>query len=231
MQKTRVLVVDDEPQIHRILRPALTACGYEILEATTGGEAVRCIAASAPDVVLLDLGLPDMDGAEVLEKARAFSQVPILIVSARHQESAKVSALDAGADDYVEKPFVIGELLARLRAALRRSGENREQRPAIIKVADVVIDASKRQVTKAGVAVKLTSKEYDLLLVLAQRAGRLLTHHEILTAVWGPAHETDIQYLRVFIAKLRAKIEDDPANPVIIKTELGVGYRFMETEA
>ncbi len=230
MQKLRVLVVDDEPQIHRILRPALTACGYEILEATTGGEALKCIAASAPDVVLLDLGLPDMDGAEVLEKARAFSQVPILIVSARHQESAKVSALDAGADDYVEKPFVMGELLARLRAALRRSGENRAHRPAIIKVADITIDASKRQVTKAGVAVKLTSKEYDLLLVLARRAGRLLTHHEILTAVWGPAHEADIQYLRVFIAKLRAKIEDDPANPAIIKTDLGIGYRFMETE-
>ena len=230
MDKIRMLVVDDEPQIHKILRPAFKACGYEVLEATNGGDALKHIAASEPDIVLLDLGLPDMDGIEVLVKARALSQVPIVILSARHQEIDKISALDCGADDYVEKPFVIGELLARVRAALRRGRENRQQPPATIRVGDLVVDAANRQVTKGGIAVKLTSKEYDLLLVLARGGGRLLTHHEILGSVWGPAHENNIQYLRVFIAKLRAKIEVDPANPHIIMTELGVGYRFMGTE-
>ena len=230
MSKFRVLVVDDEPQIHRILRPALTACGYEVLKATNGREALKVITASAPDIVVLDLGLPDIDGKEVLRKARAFSQAPIIILSARGREIDKITALDSGADDYVEKPFGIGELLARLRAALRHVSHEKEQAPTQIRARDLVVDTSKQQVMKSGSVVKLTSKEYDLLLVLASRAGRLLTHHEILTAVWGPAHENDIQYLRVFIRKLRAKIEDDPTNPRIIVTELGVGYRFIEAE-
>jgi two-component system KDP operon response regulator KdpE len=231
MDKYRILVVDDEPQIHRILRPALTACGYEVLEAQNGSDGLKAIATSAPDIVLLDLGLPDIDGNEVLKKARAFSQAPILILSARHHEVDKISALDAGADDYVEKPFVMGELMARLRAALRRGSEGKAHRPQFIRAGKLVIDALKHQVTKAGTAVKLTSKEYDLLLFLARRAGRLLTHNEILAAVWGAGHQDDIQYLRVFIAKLRAKIEDDPTSPRIILTELGVGYRFAEMDA
>ena len=229
MSKTRVLVVDDEPQIHRILRPALTACGYEVLESTTGGGAFKVITASTPDVVVLDLGLPDMDGKDVLREVRAFSQVPIIILSGRDREAEKIMALDLGANDYVEKPFGIGELLARLRAALRHASHDERQTPARIEIGDLIVDTSTRLVTKSGAAVQLTSKEYDLLLVLARRAGRLLTHREILTAVWGPAHENDIQYLRVFIGKLRGKIESDPTTPRIIVNELGVGYRFIET--
>jgi two-component system KDP operon response regulator KdpE len=230
VSKIRVLVVDDEPQIHRILRPALTVCGYEVLDATNGGDALKVIATSTPDVVVLDLGLPDIGGMDVLRKVRAFSQVPIIILSARDHEIDKISALDSGADDYVEKPFGIGELLARLRAALRRGLLDKEQTPTRIEVGDLIVDTSTGLVTKNGVEVKLTSKEYELLLVLARRPGRLLTHHEILAAVWGPAHENDIQYLRVFIGKLRGKIEVDPTTPRIIVTELGVGYRFIEAE-
>jgi two-component system KDP operon response regulator KdpE len=224
----RILVVDDEPQLVRVLRPALSAGGYEMLEATTGREALKAIAAQAPDAVLLDLGLPDMDGKEALAQARAFSQIPIVVLSARDREAEKIAALDAGADDYVEKPFSIGELLARLRAALRHGA--RDAAAAVeVESAGLRVDLANRRVTKNGVAVKLTPKEYDLLATLARHPEKLLTHRQILTAVWGPAHLEDTQYLRVFIGQLRAKIEDDPSAPRIIVTDPGVGYRFVKT--
>jgi two-component system KDP operon response regulator KdpE len=223
----RILVVDDEPQIHRVLRPALTACGYDVLEASTGRQALRMIAASAPDAIILDLGLPDIDGREVLTQARTFSKTPILILSARDRETEKIAALDAGADDYVEKPFGIGELLARLRAALRHASHG-EPEPTEIENGGLRVNLSSRVVTKNGEPVRLTPKEFDVLVTLARHAGRLLTHRQILTAVWGPAHQEDTQYLRVFIGQLRAKIEEEPSVPKIILTEPSVGYRFVE---
>jgi two-component system KDP operon response regulator KdpE len=230
MSNLRALVVDDEPQIHRVLRPALSASGLDVIEAATGAEALKLIASAAPDVVVLDLGLPDIDGKEVLIQARRFSRVPIVILSARDRESDKIAALDAGADDYVEKPFGIGELLARLRVALRHASHDATELTRI-EANGLVVDFARHLVTKNGVAVKLTPKEYDLLTTLARHSGRLLTHRQILTAVWGPAHLEDTQYLRVFIGQLRAKIEDDPSTPKILLTESGVGYRFAGTEA
>jgi two-component system, OmpR family, KDP operon response regulator KdpE len=225
--RVRVLVVDDEPQIQRVLRPALTACGYEVLEAATGRDALKIIATSAPDVALVDLGLPDMDGKDVLREARAFSKIPIIVLSARDREAEKIVALDSGADDYVEKPFGIGELMARLRAALRHAAQD-ENEPTRIERGGFCIDFTKHLVTKGGVTIKLTPKEYDLLATLARHTGRLVTHRQILTAVWGPAHQSDTQYLRVFIGQLRAKIEDDPSAPRLILTEPGAGYRFAD---
>ncbi len=227
MSNIRVLVVDDEPQIHRVLRPALNACGYEVLEALTGREALKMIASAAPDAVILDLGLPDIDGKEVLTQARSFSKAPILILSARDREADKIAALDAGANDYVEKPFGIGELLARLRAALRQASHG-DVELTKVETGGLCIDLSNHIVTKNGEPVKLTPKEYDVLTTLARHAGRLLTHRQVLTAVWGPAHQEDTQYLRVFIGQLRAKIEDDASAPQIIVTEPGVGYRFVK---
>jgi two-component system KDP operon response regulator KdpE len=228
MSNIRILVVDDEPQIHRVLRPALNACGYDVLEALSGREALKMIAAAAPDAVILDLGLPDIDGKEVLTQARSFSKTPILILSARDREADKIAALDAGADDYVEKPFSIGELLARLRAALRHASHG-EVELTKIETGGLCVDLSSRIVTKNGEPVKLTPKEYDLLTTLARHAGRLLTHRQILTAVWGPAHQEDTQYLRVLVGQLRGKIEDDASAPQIIVTEPGVGYRFAKS--
>ena len=227
MTGLRVLVVDDEPQILRFLRPALEASGYQVLHAAAGREALRLIANSSPDMIVLDLGLPDMDGKDVLAEARKFTSVPILILSARDREAEKIAALDLGADDYVEKPFAIGELLARLRTALRHRG-GAEAAPMHVEVDGLAIDMDKRRVTKDGAPVKLTPKEYDLLCILARHAGRVVTPGQILTSVWGPAHKDDTQYLRVFIGQLRAKIESDPATPTIIKTESGIGYRFSD---
>jgi two-component system KDP operon response regulator KdpE len=227
MNPIRILIVDDEPQILRFLRPALEASGYGVLHAETGREALRLAANAAPDVIILDLGLPDMDGKEVLTQARQFTQVPILILSARDREVEKIAALDLGADDYVEKPFAIGELLARLRAALRhvKGGAAVKMK---VEADGLVIDMEKRLVTRDGVAIKLTPREYDLLCVLAKNAGRVMTHTQILTAVWGPAHKDDTQYLRVFVGQLRGKIEKDASAPTIIRTESGIGYRFLE---
>lgn len=221
----RILVIDDEPQIHRFLGPALDAAGYEPLRADSGQEGLRGIALWSPDAVVLDLGLPDMDGKEVLEQARAFYDGPILILSARDREVEKIEALDRGANDYVEKPFGVGELLARLRAALRQSA--RAPTPTgPIRAGDIEIDLEKRLVTRAGAAVKLSPKEYDLLVRLALGAGKVLAHKDLLVAVWGPAHAHDVQYLRVFVGQLRQKLEADPASPKIIMTEPGIGYRF-----
>jgi two-component system KDP operon response regulator KdpE len=227
--KTRVLVVDDEAPIQRFLRPALLASGYEALLAETGAQALRLIATSAPDVIVLDLGLPDMDGKDVLIEARKFSKCPIIILSARDQETEKIAALDLGADDYVEKPFAIGEFLARLRAALRHSAPDHAPAPRY-EAEGVVVDLDKRRVTRDGQSLKLTPKEFDLLTVLVRHAGRVVTHRQILAAVWGPAHADDTQYLRVFVGQLRAKIEPNPDLPRLILTEPGIGYRLWAPE-
>jgi two-component system KDP operon response regulator KdpE len=223
--RPRILVIDDEPQIHRFLGPALDASGYEYVRADDATSGLREIARKPPDAVVLDLGLPDMDGKEALLKARAFYDGPILILSARDRETEKIDALDAGADDYVEKPFGVGELLARLRVSMRHR-LHREGAEPVIRSGDVEIDLVHRRVTLAGAAVKLSPKEYDLLACLAQGMGRVMTHRQVLTAVWGPAHEHDVQYLRVFVGQLRQKLEADPAAPTVILTEPGVGYRF-----
>ena len=230
MKKTRVLVVDDEPQIQRFLRPALTASGYEVIAAETGAEALKLIATAEPDIVILDLGLPDMDGKDVLREMRGFSQIPVLILSARDREAEKIEALDLGADDYIEKPFAIGEMMARLRAALRHVATAAAQATRI-EIGGLTVDTLKRLVTRDGAPVRLTPKEYDLLTVLVRHAGRVMTHRQILAAVWGPAHVDDTQYLRVFVGQLRGKIEADAATPKIILTEPGIGYRLAETDA
>ena len=223
--RPRILVVDDEPQIHRFLGPALNAAGYDHARVETGRDALKEIAQHPPDAVVLDLGLPDMDGKEVLVRARAFYEGPIIILSARDRELEKIEALDAGADDYVEKPFGVGELLARLRVLLRRHKPT--QTLEVIEVGDLTIDLPRRLVTRAGEVVRLSPKEYDLLAKLAEADGKVLTHKELLLALWGPAHAEDTQYLRVFIGQLRQKIEPDPATPRLILTQPGIGYRFM----
>ncbi|MDO8409569.1 MAG: winged helix-turn-helix domain-containing protein [Phenylobacterium sp.] len=226
--RPRILVIDDEPQIHRFLGPALDAAGYEPVRADTAEAGLRELARRAPDAVVLDLGLPDLDGKAVLAKARAFYSGPILILSARDRETEKIDALDLGADDYVEKPFGVGELLARLRVALRHAATREGAKPVVV-AGDLTIDLVKRLVTRAGEPVRLSPREYDLLTQLVQGAGKVITHRQLLTAVWGPAHETDVQYLRVFIGQLRQKIEPDPATPGLILTEPGVGYRWSAT--
>ncbi len=223
--RPRILVIDDEPQIHRFLGPALDAAGYETIRADDATAGLREIARKPPDAVVLDLGLPDMDGKEALAKARAFYDGPVIILSARDRETEKIDALDAGADDYVEKPFGVGELLARLRVALRHRIERQGAAPVLV-AGTVEIDLVNRRVSRDGAAVKLSPKEYDLLASLAGGHGRVLTHKQILTAVWGPAHEHDVQYLRVFVGQLRQKLEDDPSTPRLIETEPGVGYRL-----
>ncbi|MCM2292328.1 response regulator [Allorhizobium sp. BGMRC 0089] len=226
MNQSRILVVDDEPQIQRFLKPSLAAAGYEVIEAATGAEALKMVATQAPDLIILDLGLPDMDGKEVIAGLRAWSDLPIVILSARDRESEKIAALDLGADDYVEKPFGIGELTARIRTALRHRGR-RDAIPAVMEFDGLILDPIHRLVTRDDETVHLTPKEYDLLLLLARHAGRVVTHRMLLTTVWGPAHGDDLHYLRVFIGQLRQKIERDPTQPRIVQTEPGVGYRMM----
>ncbi|WP_292531502.1 response regulator transcription factor [Methylocystis sp.] len=229
MNGARVLVVDDEPQIQRVLRPSLTASGYEVIEATTGRQALAAVREHSPDIIILDLGLPDMDGKEVLRKLRILARTPVIVLSARDRESEKIAAFDLGADDYVEKPFAMGELLARMRTALRHS-QNAASDSQCVVADGLMVNVPKRIVTRNGAPAKLTPKEFDLLAFLARHAGRPLTHREILKAVWGPAHQNDSQYLRVFIGQLRAKIEENAATPKIIVTEPGVGYRFLASE-
>lgn len=224
--RPRVLVIDDEPQIHRFLGPALEAAGYEPMRADTAAQGLMAIAGRAPDAVILDLGLPDMDGKDALTRARAFYAGPIVILSARDMETEKIDALDAGADDYVEKPFGIGEFLARLRVALRHR-INQQGAAAVVEAGDLKIDLVKRLVTRAGQPVRLSPREYELLAKLVEGGGRVVTHRQLLTAVWGPANADDVQYLRVFIGHLRHKLEADPASPRHLTTESGVGYRFV----
>lgn len=229
MTLSRILVVDDEPQIQRFLQPSLAAAGYDVIEARTGAEALKAVATQAPDLVILDLGLPDMDGKDVVSSLRGWSDIPIVILSARDRESEKIAALDLGADDYVEKPFGIGELTARIRSALRHRSRS-EAVPAIMEVDGLTIDPIRRLVSRGTETIRLTPKEYDLLLHLSRHAGRVVTHRTLLTSVWGPAHADDLHYLRVFIGQLRHKIERDPTQPRIVRTEPGVGYRMAEQE-
>jgi two-component system KDP operon response regulator KdpE len=224
--KPRIVVIDDEPQIHRFLGPALDAAGYEPVRADTAAEGLMEVARKAPDAVVLDLGLPDLDGKEALVKARAFYQGPIIILSARDRETEKIEALDLGADDYVEKPFGVGEFLARLRVVMRRRLRDEGAEP-VVEIGDLKIDLVKRLVTRHGEALRLSPREYDLLAQLVRGSGKVVTHKQLLTAVWGPAHEDDVQYLRVFVGQLRQKIEPDPSQPALILTEPGVGYRWM----
>jgi two-component system KDP operon response regulator KdpE len=231
VNRPRILVIDDDSQIHRFLGPALKAAGYEPLRADTGHQGLSEIARGAPDAVLLDLGLPDLDGQEVLRRARAFYEGPIIILSARDREIEKIEALDAGADDYVEKPFRVGELLARVRVTMRRQSRHTEAPPSVIQAGDLIIDVPRRLVTRAGKPVHLSPKEYELLVKLAEADGKVLSHKHLLVSLWGPAHADDMQYLRVFIGQLRQKIEIDPSAPRLIRTQPGIGYRFMTDEA
>lgn len=223
----RILVVDDEKPIRRLLRTALSAEGYEVIEAEDGNAALTSVAKEKPDAVVLDLGLPDLDGIEVLSRLREWSLVPVLVLTARDAEVQKIAALDAGADDYVTKPFGMGELLARLRAALRHRLQQ-EGAPAVFRTGKVTADLARRVVTVDGTEVKLSPKEYDLLRTLIRNAGRVLTHQMLLKEVWGPAHVHDTPYLRVYVRQLRQKLGDDAASPTLIVSEPGVGYRLIE---
>ena len=225
-RRPRILIIDDEPQIHRFLGPALEANGFEMLAARTGAEGLAALAMRPPDAVVLDLGLPDLDGQEVLIEARKIYSGPIVILSARDREAEKVQALDNTADDYVEKPFGVAELLARLRAVLRNRLVRSGSAP-VVKVGEIEIDLVKRIVTRADAQVKLSPREYDLLSQLVRGAGKVMTHGHLLRAVWGEAHAEDVQYLRVFVGHLRQKLEVDPASPRLILTQPGVGYRFQ----
>jgi two-component system KDP operon response regulator KdpE len=226
--RARVLVVDDEPQIHRFLGPALTAAGYEPLRADTGQDALRLAATGGPALILLDLGLPDMDGQDVIPRLREFFTGRIIVVSARDREAEKVAALDAGADDYVEKPFALAELLARTRVALRRTANGVASPEATLRVWPLEIDLAHRIArVDGGEPLRLTPREWNLLAVLAKSPGRVLTQRQLLTAVWGPAHGEDAQYLRVYIGHLRQKLESAAS---LLRTEPGVGYRFGEPD-
>ncbi len=223
----RILVVDDEPQIQRFLKPALTAAGFDVETAATTDEAKRLAATRAPALIVLDLGLPDGDGKTVIETVRAFSAVPIIVLSARDQEIEKIAALDLGANDYVEKPFGIGELLARIRVALRHSG-SAEPALAQQRFGNILLDLEHRRVFVNGMEVHLTPKEFELFVLLAASANKVVTHRQALTQVWGSAHQDDVQYLRVVIAQLRAKLEAEPKSPMHLLSEAGVGYRLVE---
>jgi two-component system KDP operon response regulator KdpE len=222
--KPVALVIDDEVQIRRLLRVVLESADYQVHEAETAAQGLTDAATRRPDVVLLDLGLPDSDGVNVLRRLREWSQVPVIVLSVRDDEEGKVAALDAGADDYVTKPFSSAELLARLRAAQRKTRP--EEEISRFKSGDLIVDVTARVVTRAGHEVKLTATEYALLRLFVRHAGRVLTHRQILREIWGPKSEEHRQYLRVYVTHLRQKIERDPAAPELIKTEPGIGYRL-----
>jgi two-component system KDP operon response regulator KdpE len=223
----KILVVDDEPQIARLLRAGLTANGYEVTAAATGEQALGLLAIRHFDLLLLDLGLPGIDGLEVCRSLRSWSSLPILILSVQDREEEKIAALDLGADDYVTKPFSMGELLARVRAALRHAAQREGSPPAVLALGELTLDLVQRRVTRAGQPVHLSPTEYALLDYLARNAGRILTHRAILRHVWGPEYGEETQYLRVYIRHLRQKIEPNPAHPRYILTEPAVGYRFQ----
>jgi two-component system KDP operon response regulator KdpE len=220
----KVLVIDDESSIRRFLRVALTSRGYEIIEASNGQEGLSAAVNQKPDIVILDLGLPDIDGVEVTRLLREWIQIPIIILSVRGSEDDKIAALDAGADDYLTKPFGLGELFARLRAALRHTTQSQSE--SIFSIGDLKVDLSRRIVSLTDKEVQLTPNEYDLLKVLVAHSGRVLTHHQLLREVWGKNYEEEFHILHVNISNLRRKIETDPARPQYIITEPGVGYRL-----
>jgi two-component system, OmpR family, KDP operon response regulator KdpE len=220
-----LLVVDDEPQVLRFLRASLPHQGYRVIEATTGEQGLREAATRTPDAVLLDLGLPDLDGVEVTRRLREWSAVPVIVLSARGQEQDKIEALDAGADDYLTKPFGIGELLARLRVALRHAARGASESP-VFESGDLRVDLAARRVFSRGEEVRLTRTEFKLLALLVQHAGKVLTHRQLLKDVWGPGSVDESHYLRVYMGQLRHKLEADPARPRHLVTEIGVGYRL-----
>ena len=224
-KSSRILVIDDKRQIRRLLKVTLSGHGYEVAEVSSGTDGLNQVVIFRPDLVILYLGLEDMDGIEVVRQLREWSAVPIVILSVREKDEDKISALDAGADDYVTKPFNMGELLARIRAALRHSAGLGSE--PVLHFGDLAVDLSHRRVTVEGRDVKLTPTEYDMIKNLATYAGKVLTHKQLLRTVWGPAYENDSQYLRVYIRQLRLKIESDPSRPRHIITEPGVDYRLL----
>jgi len=221
---TRILVVDDDRQLLRALRINLTTRGYQVELAPDGATALAMAGRQPPDLVIVDLGLPDLDGVAVVEGIRGWSKVPVIVLSARHQEQAKVQALDAGADDYVTKPFGMDELLARVRAALRRAVPAVEE--PVVRTDAFTVDLVARRVTRDGADVRLTPTEWHVLEVLVRNPGKLVPHRQLLQEVWGPRYESETNYLRVYLAQLRAKLEPDPARPRHLLTEPGMGYRF-----
>jgi two-component system, OmpR family, KDP operon response regulator KdpE len=229
--KSTVLVIEDEPALQRFLRVTLAAQDYKVIEATTGEQGLRHAGTALPDLIVLDLGLPDVDGVEVTRRLREWSAVPIIVVSARGKEQDKVVALDAGADDYLTKPFGVGELLARVRVALRHAAAaNQETGDPIFEVGPLRVDLARRQVSIAGEPVHLTPNEFKLLTVLIKHAGKVLTHRHLLKEVWGPGSGDETHYLRVYMNQLRQKLEADAARPRYLLTEAGVGYRLMSEQ-
>lgn len=226
MTRPLILIVDDEAQILRFLSPALQAAGYDTCTAATGADALAALE-RRPDLIVLDLGLPDMDGKAVIERLRATHDLPVIVLSARDEEMEKIMALDLGADDFVAKPFAIGELLARLRVCLRPT---RKVSEPLLRLGPLQIDLAAHQVKRGADEIHLTPKEFDLLAALAETPGRVLTHRQLLARIWGPAHVEDVPYLRVFIGQLRQKVEDDPSRPTLIQTEPGVGYRGRQPD-
>jgi two-component system KDP operon response regulator KdpE len=226
--KPVALIIDDEVQIRRLLRVVLEGENYSVHEAETGQQGLMEIASRRPAIILLDLGLPDLDGLDVLKRLREWSEVPVLVLSVRDDEAEKVAALDAGAEDYVTKPFSTPELLARLRAAQRKTRPEKEV--SVFKSGDLIVDLTARVVTRGGREIKLTATEYALLRLFVRHPGRILTHRYILREIWGPKSEEHRQYLRVYVTHLRQKIEPDRAKPQLIKTEPGIGYRFEGAE-
>ncbi len=222
--KPTALVIDDEVQIRRLLRVCLESNGYQIVEAATGQEGIRRAAERPPDLVILDLGLPDMDGVAVLKRLREWSKVPVIVLTVRDREEDKIAALDGGADDYITKPFGTGELLARLRVAQRHAAP--DQKESVFRSGKLEVDLASRTVRLDGKEVRLTATEYSLLRLFVQHAGKVLTHRQILREVWGPNYEEQTHYLRVYLKHLREKLERDPAHPELFLTEPGVGYRF-----
>jgi len=224
----RILVIDDEKQIRRMLNTALTGFGYNVAEASSGQDGLNQTAIFHPDLVILDLGLPDLDGVEVIQRLREWTQVPIIVLSVREQEEDKIKALDGGADDYITKPFGIGELLARIRVAIRHVAKTEEE--PVLTFGELVVDLARRKVILKDEELKLTPTEYEMLKYLALQAGRVVTHKQLLRAVWGSNYQEETHYLRIYIGQLRRKIEADPSQPVYILTESGVGYRMKERD-
>lgn len=224
--KPTAVIIEDDPPIRRFLRTGLNAQGFEVFEAETGQRGLLEASQRRPDFIILDLGLPDMDGVEVVKQLRLWTSLPILVLSARDNEQSKIEALDAGADDYLTKPFSLGELLARIRVALRRS-VSLPNASARFSFGKIDLDLAQRRVTRENEEIHLTPIQYRLLIVLVNQAGKVLTHRQILNAVWGPGHAESAHYLRIYMSQLRQKLEDDPANPKHLLTESGVGYRLV----